>query len=74
MPTITIDYPVQPFIRLATACGKAWGLKDANGDPRNATLGEIRKFYIDQGAGIVYGIERKEAMEALQQPADMGVE
>ena len=74
MPTITIDVTAQQATRISTAFGKAWNLKDEAGNPRAATLPELRKFLIDQLAGVVYGIEHKETVESVQPPADMGVE
>ena len=74
MPTITIDVTAPQANRISSAFGKAWNLKDNDGNPRDATLAELRKFLIDQLAGVVYGMERKEAMEAVSPPADVGVE
>ena len=74
MPTITIDVTAQQANRISAAFGKAWNLKDGAGEPRTATLAELRKFLIDQLAGVVYGIEHKETVEAVQPPTDMGVE
>lgn len=73
MPTLTIDVTTDQATRIATACGKAWGLKNAAGNPRAATLTEIRKFLIDQMKGIVIGIEKQAAIQAVAEPADLAV-
>ena len=73
MPTLTIDFTAGQAQRTSIACGKAWNLKDAEGNPRNATMPEVRKFMIDQVHGLVVGVERQEALNAVSDPAPLGV-
>ena len=73
MPTFTIEVTAQQANRIVTAFGKAWKLKDAGGNPRNATQAEIRKYMIDCVHGVVSGTEKQEAINAVSDPSPLGV-
>lgn len=69
MPTTTITYTNAEGQRMAVAFGKYWHLKDANGNPRNATEPEIKAYLIRQAKGVVISVERGTA-EANVTPPD----
>lgn len=68
MPTTTITYSVAEGQRMAVAFGKYWQLKDANGNPRNATEPEIKAYLIRQAKGVVLNVERATAEAAVTPP------
>lgn len=59
--TITVDAPTA--IRVAKAIGSNLNLKDANGDPRNATMEEVTNALRGILRGWVIHAEAKEAAE-----------
>lgn len=53
MPTISLTIDTANAQRIATAFGRYWNLVDANGNPRDATLAEIKTFLTRQVMGVV---------------------
>jgi len=74
MPTLTITLTQPQVDRVTSACGKAWNLLDGQDppQPRDATENEVRIWLIDQLRGLVHGVERQEALQAVAEPTDLG--
>lgn len=66
MATTTITTTAAEDARIATAVGKYLGLVDGNGDPRNATLAEVKTLLMSHLKSIVRSVEYGEAEEAAR--------
>ena len=73
MPSFTLTVDVTQAQRIATAFGRYWQLKDAQGAPRDATAAEIKTFLVRQLKGVVVQQERNAAQAAIAEPADLTV-
>lgn len=61
MPTISLTIDASNAQRIAAAFGQYWHLTDANGDPRDATLAEIKTYLTRQVMGVVRNQDRAAA-------------
>lgn len=65
MPDLTLSFTTENANRLRTVIGTRMRLKDANGDPRAATLPESKAFVADLLKTLVRSTERSAAEAAI---------
>lgn len=69
MPTISLTIDAAAAQRVATAFGQYWHLMDAQGQPRDATLAEVKTYLVRQMTGVV----RQQERGAAQAQAEAGL-
>lgn len=65
MATVTITTTAPQDARLAPAYGYKLGLKDASGNPRNATTADVKAYLIDVLQADVRNYEYEQAKEGI---------
>ena len=73
MPDFTLSLTAQQAQRVSKAFGRYWNLKDASGNPRDATAAEVKTYLVRQLKGVVTNAERAEAEAAISAPAELVV-
>lgn len=73
MPDFTLSLTTAEANRAAKAFGRYWGLKDADGRPRDATAAEVKEYLVRQLRGVVRQQERAKAEADLPEPAQLAV-
>ena len=72
MPQITLNYTAQVGQNFAYSLGKAWNLKDADGNPRSANAAECKDYLRAVAKQLITDVMGKEAQQAalasIQQP------
>jgi hypothetical protein len=69
MATVTITTTAPQDARLGPAYGAKLGLRDANGDPRNATVAEVKAYLIAVLQADVRNYEYEQAKVAIMTAA-----
>lgn len=67
--TLTITTSAAQDARLGPAFGDLLGTRNAQGQPRSATVAEVRAHLIDYMRQVVLSYERRLAVEALPAPS-----
>ena len=67
MPTLTVTVSTESLDRYKVALGAVHALKDANGDPRNATAAECKEHLMGMGRTFVINFEQP-ALAAANPP------
>jgi hypothetical protein len=63
--TVTLSATPAPAARLGPAYGAKLGLKDASGNPRNATISEVEAYLLTVMQSDVLGYEYEQAKAAI---------
>lgn len=66
--TLTITTTAAQDLRLGPAFGDLLGTRNAQGQPRSATVAEVKAWTIEQYRQVVISYERKLAEQALPAP------
>ena len=68
MPTLTVTVSTESLDRYKVALGAVHALKDANGDPRNATAAECKEHLMGMGRTFVINYEQAQLAAANPPP------
>ena len=69
MASVTINFTAANAARLRDAMAETRSLKDKNGDPRPATVADLKEYIIEDLKQLVLNSERRVAARASE-PAD----
>jgi hypothetical protein len=70
MPTLTIDFSMQHAARIQASLEESMELKDENGDPRPATLADLKAYVIADVRNFVRNSEKRVARQLAEQGVD----
>jgi hypothetical protein len=70
MPTLTINFSAEHAVRIQDALQEALALTDGNGDPRAATLADLKDYVVADLRQFVRTSEKRVARQAAEMAVD----